>query len=207
MIDSIQWLGHGSFMLQGPPIVYINPWRVVTSAFLADVILISSDQYDHCSVADVQKLRSDETRIIGAPGVEAHIADAQVVLPWHSVTLDRLSIKAVPAYAPNRETGGGVGFVLSLRYYDIYYAGSCGLVPELDLIKPDIAILPIDGEWRLSVDEAAAVVAQMQPRWVIPSHWGGSNRVDIYDAKRFASQVGERTQVILPVRKSAGAQS
>ncbi len=207
MIDTLQWLGHGSFLLQGPPIVYINPWRVVTSAFLADVILISNDQYDHCSIADVEKLSSPDTRLIGSQDTADHIPGVQTLLPWHSVRLDRISIKAVPAYKPGRETPGGLGFVLSMHYYDIYYAGNTGQIPELDLIKPDIAILPIDGGARLSVEEAVEVVDRMRPRWVLPSHWGSAaSNATLFDAQRFKRLVGDRAQVILPAKHAISNQ-
>ena len=53
MIDRIQWLGHGSFFIQGPPLIYINPSRVTRRTFLADVILVGHAHQEHFSVADI----------------------------------------------------------------------------------------------------------------------------------------------------------
>lgn len=203
MIDRIEWLGHGSFVIKGPPLIYINPWRIARSVFHADLILVSHNHYEHCSLADVEKLRGPDTVVIGNAGVAQEIPGCTVLRPWQSYTLDRANVKAVPAYSPHdmrhAPDDGGLGFVISLSYYDIYYAGDTQIIPEMDLIKPDIAILPIDGNGTLTVDEAATVVRHMRPRYTIPSNWGtaaeGATRVDALALK---SLVADHTQVILP---------
>jgi L-ascorbate metabolism protein UlaG (beta-lactamase superfamily) len=207
MIERIQWLGHGSFIIEGPPLIYINPWRVARSVFHADLILVSHDHYDHCSLADINKVRGPHTRIIGSERVANEIEDCTVLRPWQSVTVDRACIKAVPAYSPNHwkhpASDNGLGFVISLNLYDIYYAGDTQFIPEMAGIRPDIAILPIDGDGTLTIDDAAEVVKHMRPRWAIPSNWGpetvGASRLDAETFKRQADPWAE--VVILPQRR------
>lgn len=203
MIDRIQWAGHGSFIIQGPPLIYINPWRVVRSVFHADLILVSHDHYDACSQADIEKLRGEATTIIGNTRVAEQIHNTTPLRPWHSFSLDGASIKAVPAYSTrsllHADVDGGLGFVISINLYDIYYAGDTEIIPEMDRIRPDIAILPIDGQGTLTVDEAAEVVRMMRPRWVIPCNWGAIGQsATALDAQRFQELVGERAEVIIP---------
>ncbi len=203
MHEDIQWLGHGSFSIQATPFIYINPWRVIRSVFHADIILVSHDHYDHCSVADIDKLRGPDTIIIGNEAVAAAVPGTRVLRPWHSITVDRVNIKAVPAYSPDDmrhpRSDGGLGFVISMHYFDIYYAGDTKIIPEMDLIHPDIAILPIDDDGTMSVEEAAALVEKMQPRWVFPANWGGTGEgASRQDALRLKQLIGERAQVILP---------
>lgn len=202
MIDRIQWLGHGSFVIQGSPLIYINPWRVARNVFHADVILVTHEHYDHCSEADIQKLRGPDTLVVGNASVAEQIEGCTVLRPWQSLTIDRACIKAVPAYCPNDwrhpQSAGGLGFVLSLNYYDIYYAGDTGIIPEMARIKPDIAILPIGGSGTLNVEEAVEVVRQMRPHYTIPSNWGsnieGATRLDALSFQRLA---GEYTEAVL----------
>ncbi len=204
MIDRIQWLGHGSFIIQGPPLIYINPWRVARSVFLADVILISHHHYDHCSEADIDKLRGPHTQIIGNTLVAQAIEDCTVIRPWQSVTIDRACIKALPAYSPSDWRhpleDGGLGFVISINLHDIYYAGDTQIIPEMSDLHPDIAILPIDGNGTMNVAEAADLVRQMRPRWSIPSNWGpspeGATRLDALAFKQQTEAISET--VILP---------
>jgi L-ascorbate metabolism protein UlaG (beta-lactamase superfamily) len=203
MIENIQWLGHGSFLIQGPPFIYIDPWRVVRNAFHPDVILISHDHYDHCSVADVTKLRGPETVIISNQRVADQIDGTTVLRPWQSMTIDRVCIKAIPAYSPDGTQHpieqGGLGFVISMNYHDIYYAGDTKIIPEMRHIHPDIVILPIDNDDTLSLQEAIKVVEILRPRWVIPSNWGaigeGASQIDALEFKKL---VGGIAEVIIP---------
>ncbi|MCU0511853.1 MAG: MBL fold metallo-hydrolase [Anaerolineae bacterium] len=210
MIDHIQWLGHGSFLIQSQPIIYINPWRVVRNAFHADVILIGHDHYDHCSVADVTKLCGPATRIIGNEKVAALIPQTEVLRAWQSINVERARITAVPAYSPgdlrHPLTDGGLGFLISLNFYDIYYAGDTMLIPEMQRLHPDIAILPIDADGTLSVEEAVAAVGILRPRYVLPANWGaaGEGAAEM-DARMFKKQVGGRAQVILPEDRPSGS--
>ena len=203
MIDSIQWLGHGSFVIQGPPSIYINPWRVTRKAFHPDVILIGHEHYEHCSPADIAKLRGSDTRIMTNERVAQEIEDCTILRPWQSITVDSARITGIPAYSPDDDTShpldaGGLGFLVSMQLYDIYYAGDTQKIPEMDMIKPDIAILPIDGNGTLTVSEAVAVVKDMKPRWAIPSNLGSSTEgATLLDAQRFRDAVGEHAEVVI----------
>jgi L-ascorbate metabolism protein UlaG (beta-lactamase superfamily) len=200
MIEQIQWLGHGSFAILSEPLIYINPWRVTQVTRPADIILISHDHYEYCSQADITKLRGPKTQVIAHQSAAAQIENCTVLRPWQSIAAGRACIKGVPAYSLRHgSTDDGLGFVISLNYFDIYYAGHSGVIPEMTSLRPDIAILPIDGNGTLTASEAAQVTSQMRPRWVIPCNWGfnasGTNRVD---AQIFAREVGSAAQVVLP---------
>ncbi|GIL08638.1 MAG: MBL fold metallo-hydrolase [Chloroflexota bacterium] len=209
MIDRIQWLGHSSFMIQGPPLIYIDPWRVARSAFHADIILISSNLYDRCSLADIDKLRGPETLVIGSETVAQQVENCTVLRPWQSLTVDRAAIKAVPACTSDawgQPIVSGLGFVISINLYDIYYAGPTQITPEMDTLRPDIAILPIDGRGTLNVADAAQVIRQMRPRWVFPANWGvygeGAARSDALALQRLTAG---QTEVVIRAQTLSSA--
>ncbi len=202
MIDRIQWRGHSSIVIQGTPHIHIAPWRVAKSLFHPDLILIGHDHYDHCSQADVEKIRGENTQIIGNTHVAEIISDTTIIREWQSMSIDNVSIKAIPAYSPNDsrhpKVDQGLGFVISLDFYDIYYTGDTQIIPEMELLHPDIIILPIDGHGRLSVSEAVDVVDMLKPRWVIPYNWGQSGEeATTYDAQDFKERVGGKAEVVL----------
>lgn len=203
MIERIQWLGYSSFTVQGPPLIYINPWRVPRGVFHADVILVSHHQYDRCSLADINKLRGPNTRVIGSMAVAREIEDCIVLRPWQSICVDRACIKAVPAHSPTRtkqsQDDAGLGFIISVNLHDIYYAGDTQLIPEIERVRPDIAILPVGGDTTLSMSDAVQVVKAMRPRWVIP---GTGEQSGQFDAQSFKRQVEDFTEVVtLPRQK------
>ena len=204
MIDQIQWLGHATFIIQGPPLIYINPWRVTRSAFHADAILIGHDGYETCSPADISKLRGESTIVVGNASVAEQVEDCTILRPWHTLTVgSHAAIKAIPAYTsdvPLRgPESGGLGFVISINYHDIYYAGTTGLTEEMDRIRPDIAIFPVSGHDTMTIEQVTDVVKAMRPRYVIPSHWGGPGagptRTDLL---AFKSDLDGWTEVIVP---------
>lgn len=208
MIDRIQWLGGSSFTLQGPPLIYFNPAANVSpDALLADVILISHATYENCAPRVINNINSPETLLI-ANTQEADCLtglNVQVLRPWQSVNSGRARITAVPSHpVRSAEIYGSsppaVGFMVSLDYYDIYYAGDTVLLPDTVALRPDIAILPVYNKQTglLDIAHVVEVVKMLQPRWVIPSHWR-NNGSDYLDVKAFQDAVGSSAEVVIPV--------
>jgi L-ascorbate metabolism protein UlaG (beta-lactamase superfamily) len=166
------------------------------------VILISHDHYDHCSPADIEKLRGMDTVIIGNETVAALIEGVTVLRPWQTINIERgngrASIKAVPAYnAHHPKAFDGLGFVISQNFYDTYFAGDTDFIPEMERIRPDIAILPIGGRQTMNASQAAQAVRVLRPRYAIPSHWGsaaeGGTQVDV---RIFSDEVAGAAEVV-----------
>jgi L-ascorbate metabolism protein UlaG (beta-lactamase superfamily) len=204
MIERIEWLGHGSFRINGTPLIYIDPWRVPRNGSHADIILISHDHYDHCSPADVEKLRGPSTTIVMNSMASSVVTSSPLTIlhPWQVINVGKACIRAVPAYNSHHpKEFEGLGFVISLDHYDIYYAGDTDLIPEMSTIHPDVAILPIGGRQTMDVENAVEAVRRLRPRWVIPSHWGTSLEGGTsLDARMFADQLGSLAEVVLPER-------
>ena len=67
LLDSIEWLGHSGFRIDGGGwTVYIDPYRVQDGR-KADAILITHGHYDHFSRQDVERLSHEGTWLIGPP--------------------------------------------------------------------------------------------------------------------------------------------
>jgi L-ascorbate metabolism protein UlaG (beta-lactamase superfamily) len=178
---------------------------VARNAFHADIILLTHDHYDHCSPADIDKLRGPETVVIGNSMVGKVLSGVAELRPWQTMNIDRVSIRAVPAYNSHHpKEFGGLGYVVTLDQQDIYFAGDTDLIEEMANIRPDVAILPIGGRQTMDVNNAVEAVRRLRPRWVLPSHWGnasegGSN----LDARLFAEYVQREklAEVIIPEQK------
>ncbi len=184
MIERIHWLGHASFRINGPPhadgpVIYIDPWRLPPHAPPADLILVSHDHYDHCSLQDIARVRRRGTVILASERAAALIGKgARVLRPWQGITnvVRGVSVRAVPAYtvahAYHDRAFGGVGFLISLMNHDIYFAGDTDLIPEMDKIGCDIALLPVGGAFTMSYEEAAEAAQRLRPQIAIPMHYG-----------------------------------
>jgi hypothetical protein len=189
MFDRIHGLGQGSFAILDSVRLYINPRRIAKPAHPADVILISSSHYAHCSPADIDKLRDSYTEIIGSESITHDLAHTTVLRPYQTMSAGRACIKAIPA-----GRGDGMDFVIALNYQDIYYVTDAAALASPNRIHADIIITPIDSAG--GVTEIAAHIAQMRPRYVFPYQLSAhANPIDLVT---FARIVGENAQVIVP---------
>lgn len=198
MLDQIHWLGNSSFHIDTTPVIYINPWRISAPPAPADVILVGSDKHDSCSVPDIEKLRGPGTRIIACECAAAELAGAEILRPYQTISLGRLSIKGIPVLdaRPTGAASAALGFVISINYYDIYYAGDTLVTPDMAALRPDVVILPVDGAV-MTAEEAARAVASMRPRWAIPCKWNSVSRVNALRFQEQASAASADSEIVL----------
>ncbi len=205
MAVTIVWYGHDAFRVDAPPIVYIDPWNLPDDLPLADVILITHDHYDHCSPDDVEKVLGPDTQIVGPSAALAKLGRIQAakrtVKAGDRFSIGNLSVEVVPAYNVNKrfhpKSAGHVGYVLDMYGVRIYHAGDTDVIPEMANIRCDVALLPVSGTYVMDANEAAEVVRILQPRLVIPMHYGaivGKRK----DAERLARLVDVPVRILEP---------
>lgn len=195
MAENIFWLGHDSFRLKGEKVVYIDPWKLETSAEKADVILVTHNHGDHFSVADIAKISRRDTVVVAPPVVAEKMSGAvTVVKPGDKITAAGIPIEVIPAYNTNKpnhpRSAGHVGYIVTLNGKHIYHAGDTDLIPEMATLKADIALLPVSGKYVMNAAEAAEAANAIKPALAIPMHWGDADvvgtRADAEEFKRLA---------------------
>jgi L-ascorbate metabolism protein UlaG (beta-lactamase superfamily) len=190
-VEDIHWLGHDSFRIedQGKQI-YIDPWKLTTKAVKADYVFVTHSHYDHFSKEDINKIKTDSTKIIAPSDVAKQVGKNTVAIsPNQEITLDQLKIKAIPAYNIGKKfhprENNWVGFIITLADgTSIYHAGDTDFIPEMKSLKVDIALLPVSGTYVMTADEAIEAANSFQPKIAIPMHYGeivGSQK----DAEKF----------------------
>lgn len=202
MTGNIHWLGHDTFKITGETTIYTDPFSVGRKD-TADIILITHEHYDHCSPDDVKKLQGPGTTIIATADCARKLTgNIRTVRPGDTITIGKITIEAVPAYNTNKKfhprDKGWVGYVITMDGKRIYLAGDTDLIPEMQTIKADIALLPVSGTYVMTADEAVQAALIINPRVAIPMHYGsivGSSS----DAERFQEKLqGKIKVVILP---------
>ena len=184
MWEKIHWLGHSAFRIDGPPVVYLDPYMLEREHPKADVVLITHDHRDHCSPESVAKIQQEDTIIVTIGAAAAKLkGDIRIVKPGDSVTVKGIQIEAVPAYNVDKfrspgipyhpQESGHVGFIITLEGRRVYHAGDTNHIPEMaDLGEIDIALLPIGGGPVMTAEEAAQAVGTIHPKAAIPMHVG-----------------------------------
>lgn len=207
MIERIHWLGHSSFRINGPPhkdgpVIYIDPWRLPPDSPLADIILVSHDHHDHCSPRDIAQIRQDTTVVIAnSRAAEVIGPDVQILRAWQgAINVGEVSLRAVPAYTLDKafhdKVFDGLGFMITMMRHDIYFAGDTDLIPEIDKIGCDIALLPVGGVFTMNYSEAAEAVKRLRARYAVPMHYGQEVRGSKDDGRRFCEIVNNGAQAM-----------
>lgn len=176
MIEGIHWLGHASFRIDGEKTVYIDPFKV-SGGPAADIVLVSHSHYDHCSRTAIERISKPGTVIVtNAECARTLRGDVRVIAPGGSVTVDGVSVEGVAAYNVGKphhpKAEGGLGFVVSMGGRRIYFAGDTDLIPEMALVKADVALLPVSGTYVMTAEEAAKAAARIKPAAAVPMHYG-----------------------------------
>jgi L-ascorbate metabolism protein UlaG (beta-lactamase superfamily) len=202
MVENIHWLGHDGFRIDGKATIYVDPWNLSAGAPKADLILITHDHYDHCSPDDVAKISKESTVIVTITAAARQLkGDVRVVKAGDSLTVGDTSIEVVPAYNVNKhfhpQSAGHVGFIFTVGDKRIYHAGDTDLIPEMDSIQTDIALLPVSGTYVMTADEAVQAAQKIRPQVAIPMHYGAGVAGSIKDAKRFRDRLQGKVEVVI----------
>lgn len=180
MLENIKWLGQSGFKIisKEGKTIYIDPYNLPAGSPKADFIFLTHSHFDHFSPENIAKIRDENTQIF-CPGGEACKIGGRVreVKPGDRLEAKGLKIEVVPAYNTNKDfhpkENNWVGYVLEIDGQRIYHAGDTDLIPEMkDLKDIDIAMLPVSGTYVMTSDEAVEAVKIINPKIVIPMHYG-----------------------------------
>ncbi|MDW7967473.1 MAG: MBL fold metallo-hydrolase, partial [Thermoanaerobaculum sp.] len=151
MVEKLHWLGHDTFRVDGPPVVYVDPYRLPEGLPKADLILITHDHFDHCSPEDVAKIRKPVTWVVGPASAAKKLTGVQMMTAGETKVLAGVTVKAVPAYNLTKpfhpKDAGGLGFLFTVAGVTYYHAGDTDLIPEMADLAPDVALLPVSGTY------------------------------------------------------------
>jgi L-ascorbate metabolism protein UlaG (beta-lactamase superfamily) len=208
LLKQLHWLGHDSFRIDRPIVVYIDPWRLPPDSPKADLILVSHHHYDHCSPEDVENIRDAKTLVVANTTAAAKLnAPVRVLSPGKSLEVQGLRVEAVPAYNldkkfhPRQE--GHVGFILEIGGERLYFAGDTDAIPEMETITCDVALLPVSGTYTMTAEEAAGAAGKIRPRVAVPMHYGAGVAGSADDAETFR-RLSPVPVVVLKAETSAG---
>jgi len=198
MAVKIEHIGHAAFRLSaGDRVVYIDPYELPAGAAAATAVLVTHDHYDHCSAADVKKVAGPSTTILAPEVCRSKLKGLGgrfvAVKPGGAYDANGVSVRALPAYNTNKNyhprAAGYVGYVISMGGETVYHAGDTDLIPEMDDLRPDVALLPVGGTFTMTAEEAAEAFRKLGAKRAIPMHFGsvvGSKA----DAGRFLKLIG-----------------
>lgn len=207
-LPEITPIAHASFILKWPDLVIYNDPVGDTEAYegqpAADIVLVSDVHGDHLSSETLEVVMGENTALIVPQAVADELpaelaSKAMVVINGQLIknpTFD-IRINAIPMYnLPTQgieirhEPGRGNGYVLEKNNARIYIAGDTADIPEMRLLEDiDVAFIPMNLPYTMSVEEAASGVIAFKPKQVYPYHYRTPDGFS--DVERFKRLVNE----------------
>jgi L-ascorbate metabolism protein UlaG (beta-lactamase superfamily) len=197
----VTWLGHGCFRLRGrAAAVVTDPYPPTIGLKLsrmdAEVVTVSHEHENH----NYTQVVRDGAYEIHGPG-EYEVAGVSVI--------------GVPAFHDSErgvKHGRNTIYLIEIDDVTICHLGDLG--HKLDdaeaetIASPDVLLVPVGGRTVISAAEAAEVVRQLEPRYVIPMHYAIPGlKVELDPIDRFLKEMGvtaTEPQPKLAVQKSSG---
>ena len=198
--DKIKWMGHDGFRIEAGKTIYFDPYQIEGGP-AADVILVSHEHFDHCSPEDIAKIQGPETVIVTEKDSANKLSgDVRVVKPGDVLELEDVKIEAFPSYNTDKDfhprKNGWLGFIVEMEGVRVYHAGDADFIPEMKDMEVDIALLPVSGTYVMTAEEAVEATKKIQPKVVIPMHYGAIvGSAD--DAQRFAEALRGTCEVVV----------
>ena len=153
-------------------------------ALRADVVTISNDHPHHAGLSGIE----GRPRVLRGPG-EYEIGGALI---WGVRTAARADGAATGSPARN------TAFVIQLEELTVCHLGDLSRAPlsteELTQIKDaDVLLIPVGGNCTINASQAAEVVAQVEPKLIVPMHYATEETrgyLALDEIERFCKELG-----------------
>jgi L-ascorbate metabolism protein UlaG (beta-lactamase superfamily) len=174
--------GQSAFKItsSGGEVIYIDTFRDFKDAPKADYYFATHNHGDHFNPALALKLKKESTHIIVPAFLKQSGSDKGVatdtMAAGESKKIGNLEVRAIPAYNPHKimhpKGKEYLGYIIKIDNYKIYHAGDTDFIPEMEGLRPDIAMLPVGGGPTMNWKEAVKASEVIEPGVVIPMHYG-----------------------------------
>ena len=211
----IKWLGHAGFLIKNSKIIYIDPYQIKENSEKADLIFITHSHYDHCSVADIQKIVQEGTKIIMPADCQSKITrfdvpiNMEIIEPNQEIELGEIKVSTLPAYNIDKhfhpKNESWVGYLIKMNGVLVYHPGDSDLIPEMQKLtgykqpgKEFVAFFPIGGRFTMNAEEGAEAAKLIKPTIAVPMHYGTivGTKDDAQEFKELCEEAGIRVEIL-----------
>lgn len=173
--------GHGSYRIVSNEgvVIYVDPYAGEGYDMPADIVIVTHEHSDHNQV-DLVTLKDD--------GVIFRHGDLFVDGEYPIKKIKKVMIEGTPAENKNHTREECVGFIMTVDGITLYGAGDTNYYPEMESFNDlDYALLPVDGIYNMSAQEASRCAHVIDSRYFIPIHTSPTQLYDEDIAKSFKS--------------------
>ncbi len=198
----ISWLGQSCFKLRGrEATVVLDPSKDLPARFAAsragkagltaDLVLITHRHHDH-----------DKADLVGSIDEQASL---QVFDGAGEYEVKGVLITGIPSFhdsSQGSERGANIIYHLLIDGLNVVHLGDLGQKKLTEdqiqqISQTDILLIPVGGVYTIDGKEAAEIVAQLEPKIVIPMHYKINGlKFELEGVDKFLKEMGaENTQI------------
>lgn len=172
------WDGHASLRFTDHGFtVAVDPYSPVSPDFTADIVLLTHRDEGHFDLEKVEEVCGDRTCVIAPESmedIEMPCRDTEFLAEGETVDIYNVEVEAVPMYNEDHPRGEGSGYRFVMAGRSFYVAGDAGVMEEARELegRVEVAFLPIDGSYTMSIEEAVKMAKRIKPAVAIPYHYG-----------------------------------
>lgn len=195
----VTWLGHATFRIETPAAttIIVDPWVMNNpmcpederNVKKVDVLLCTHGHMDHIGDA-VEIAKKHNPKVVGIPELtgwleKKGVKNTSMMNKGGTQTVADIKVTMVHAdHSCGIQDGDQIvyggeacGYVITFENgVKIYHAGDTNVFGDMKIIRelyaPEIVMLPIGDHFTMSPREAAYAVNLLQPKTVIPMHFG-----------------------------------
>lgn len=182
---TIHNLGHASLMFEYDSlIIHVDPVDQeadYSSLPDADLIFITHGHGDHYNLTALNKIKKDSTLMVCTQAVKdkgTYTGDMVVMSNGNDSTFRGIPVEAVPAYNHTlsyHPKGVGNGYIFTFGEKRVYVAGDTEDIPEMDSIEADIAFIPMNQPYTMTIPQAVNAALMIDPDVLYIYHFSNSD--------------------------------
>lgn len=143
----------------------------------ADLILVTHQHSDHLDIPVLEEISKPDTKLYVSKEC-LKLVSANVLKPFESKVIKGIEVYSVPAYnitsshiQYHPKHNEGLGYVINIGGTNIYVAGDTeDNTDVLSLKNIDIAFLPVNQPYTMTIEQVANVVDKVRPAILYPYH-------------------------------------
>jgi len=179
---------HAGFMMSwGNRTIYVDPTNSIASLPKGGLILVTHQHADHFNNTTIAAvIAASSSVIICPPAVYTSLSASLKPLAFSMTSSGAtnwvwegapIAVQALPMYnlantPHSTNSNPGNGYVLTLGGRRIYIAGDTEDTPEMRALRDiDVAFLPMNRPFTMTVSQAVAAVRAFRPKVVYPYHY------------------------------------
>ena len=180
-IDNITINTQSSIRIDLDKIIYFDPFEIKEKVNDADIIFITHDHYDHFDINSINNIKNDNTIVVAPKSIKDSInklsfKECIFLNPDEEKIIDGIKVQTVRAYNIDKKfhlkSNSWLGYIIEYNNIKYYIAGDTDITEDNKQLKCDVAFLPCGGKFTMDYKEAAELAKIINPKVVIPIHYG-----------------------------------